>query len=251
MCLIPFVWTLSTALKEEVHIADGRWIPDPITLDNFFRALRAGFFRAFLISMLVAVSVTGLQALTSSLAAYAFSRLHFKGRDRIFLAYLGTMMIPPVVTMIPTFLLIRELGILDSLVGLILPCIFSSYGTFFLRQYFLTIPRELEEAALIDGASRLTIFFQIILPLSKPALVTILIFVFISTWNDFMWPLIIVYSNELMTLPLLLAKFKGQYVSNTATVMAGSLITVIPVVVFLILGQKSLLRGIVMSGLKG
>jgi len=250
--VIPFVWTISTALKIEADETDGLWIPRTVTFKNFEKAwIQGKFGLAYRNSIIVATLVTIGQVFTSALAAYAFARLTWTGRDKLFVGYLGTMMIPFVVIMIPNYILLQQFGLIDTLTGLILPMMFSAYGTFMLRQFFLGIPRSLEEAAVIDGASRLSVFFRIILPLSKAALSTLVTFTFIFVWNDFMWPLIVVSSTKWKTLPLMLDHFQSQYSSQYALIMSGSLIVLLPVLLIYIINQKFITRGITLSGLKG
>jgi len=250
--VVPFVWTVSSALKEEVNVQDGKFIPSPITFKNFENAWTKGNFgKAYRNSLIVGFFVTFGQVATSALAAYAFARIKFPGRDKIFLSYLGTMMIPFVVITIPNFILLKNFGLLDTLPGLILPVIFNAYGVFMLRQFFLGIPTSLEEAAVIDGANKMNIFLKIILPLSKAALATLVTFNFIFTWNDFMWPLIVINSDEWKTLPLMLSTFQGQYSSEITLIMAASLIVLLPVLIIFVLNQRFITKGITMSGLKG
>jgi len=213
--------------------------------------IRSAFAAFYLNSIIVAVCVTLGQVLTSSLAGYAFARLHFPGRDKLFLGYLGTLMVPYVVTMIPVFILLRFMHLIDTYAALILPGMFSAYGTFMLRQFFLTIPTELEDAARIDGCSRWGIYSHIILPLSKPALATLTTFVFLGNWNSFMWPLIVISSPEKKTLPIGLYAFMGQYNTEWTLLMAASLMVMAPVLLVFILGQRYFVKGIVLSGLKG
>jgi len=251
LTVIPFVWTLSTSLKMEEDETDRSWVPRVITFNNFQKAWEQGKFGiAYRNSIIVATLVTVGQVFTSALAAYAFARLQWKGRDKLFMGYLGTMMIPFVVIMIPNYILLQQFGLIDSLAGLILPMMFSAYGTFMLRQFFLGIPRSLEEAAVIDGASKISIFFRIIIPLSKAALSTLVTFTFIFVWNDFMWPLIVISSTKLKTLPLMLDHFNSQYSSQYALIMAGSLIVLLPVLLIYIINQKFITKGITLSGLK-
>ncbi len=209
------------------------------------------FGRFFINSIFVSICITFGQVFTSSLAAYAFARLNFKFRDQLFLGYLTTLMIPYTVTMIPVFILLKLLGWIDTYQALILPAMFSAYGTFMLRQFFLSIPKDLEESAIIDGASKFTIYFNIILPLSKPALATLTTFVFMGAWNDFMWPLIVTNSMEMKTLPVGLAAFQGLYTTNWTLLMAASVIVLIPVLLVYIFNQRYFVKGIVLSGLKG
>ncbi len=209
------------------------------------------FGRFFVNSLFVSITVTLGQVLTSSLAAYAFARLRFKFRDQLFLGYLATMMIPGTVTMIPVFILIKKLGWIDTYAALILPGMFSAYGTFLLRQFFLSIPKDLEESAVIDGASKLTIYWKIIMPLSKPALATLTTFVFLWVWNDFMWPLIVTNSMEMKTLPVGLSAFQGLYTTNWTLLMAAAVIVLIPVLILYVFNQRYFIKGIALSGLKG
>ncbi len=209
------------------------------------------FGRFFINSIIVSLCITFGQVLTSSLAAYAFARLNFFFRDQLFLGYLATMMIPGTVTMIPVFILLKKLGWIDTYQALILPAMFSAYGTFMLRQFFLGIPKDLEESAFIDGATKFTIYLKIILPLSKPALATLTTFTFMGAWNDFMWPLIVTNSMEMKTLPVGLAAFQGLYTTNWTLLMAATVIVLIPVLMVYVFNQRYFVRGIVLSGLKG
>lgn len=252
--LVPFFWMVSTSLKSRIDVFDypPQWIPRPPKWENYRTAWKAlPFGRYFANTIVVAVSVMFLQLLTSSLAAYAFARLNFPGRDRLFLCYLGTMMIPGQVLMIPRFIIIKYLGWVDSYTGLILPQAFTVFGTFLLRQFFMTIPRELEDAAKIDGCSHFRIYLRIILPLSKPALATLGIFAFMTQWNDFLWPLIVIDSREMYTLTTGLSFFQGLYLTRWTLLMAGAVIVLIPIIVVYVLGQKYFVKGITLSGLGG
>jgi multiple sugar transport system permease protein len=200
------------------------------------------------------VCVTFGQVATSSLAAYAFARLKFPGRDKLFFAYLATMMIPGSVTMIPVFALMRTFGWIDSYKALIIPAIFSAYGTFLLRQFFMTIPRDLEDAATIDGCTLFGIFAKVILPLSKTALATLTIFVSLGNWVSFMWPLLVTNSIEKRTLPVGLAYFQELYQyaqPDWGLLMAGSLITMVPVIIIFVFNQRFFVEGIKLTGMKG
>ena len=208
------------------------------------------FLVFYINSIIVAVSVTFGQVATSSLAAYAFARLRFPGRDKLFLGYLATLMVPGVITMIPVYILLSRLRLTDTYWALILPGMFSAYGTFMLRQFFLTIPRDLEDAARIDGASLLGIYWNVILPLSKPALAALTTFVFLHSWNDFMWPLIVIDSLGLKTLPIGLAHFQGPYLTEWHLLMAASVIVMVPVLIVFVIGQRYFVRGLILSGLK-
>ena len=222
-----------------------------VNLFGFKNGIKVPNFAAYYVnSIFVSIATTLFQLITCSLAAYAFARLRWPGRDKVFLTYLGTMMVPGQVTMIPIFILFKQLGFIDTYLALILPGAFSAYGTFMLRQYFLSIPRELEEAAFIDGANKLQILLSIIVPLSKTALSTLAIFVFLFVWNDFMWPMVVINSDALKTLPLGLMAFNSQYGGEYHLIMAGTLIVLIPVILVFIAGQKYITKGIMMTGLK-
>ncbi len=252
--LVPFAWMLSTSLKEpgDVFVYPPQWIPDPVRWENYQETVTVmPFGRFYVNSIIQAASVTVLQLLTASLAAFAFARLRFRGRDLLFLLYLATMMIPFPVTMIPNFIIMRYLKWIDTFRALILPPTFSAFSTFLLRQYFLSIPVELDDAARVDGASSLRIWWRIILPLSGPALATLAIFTFLGQWNSFLWPLIVTNSEEMRTLPLGLATFQGQYSVQWHLLMAGSVIAVLPILVIYIIGQKWFVRGITLTGMGG
>jgi len=209
------------------------------------------FGRYFLNSLLVALCITLGQLLTCSLGGYAFSRLRFPGRDAVFLLYLATLMIPTPVLTVPIYLLLREYHLLNTYQGVILPGLFSAYGTFLLRQFFLTIPRELEEAATIDGAGRFGVYLRIILPLSGPALAALATFAFLGSWNDFFWPSIVLTDPDLLTLPVGLAHLNDIYWFDYSRLMAGSMIGIVPAILMYMLFQRLITRGVVMSGLKG
>lgn len=273
--VLPLVYTISTSIKYPADARSGSsFLPkkvinpwwynffgkkgsfkdDRLDYDGaFFAGSHGGmplFAHAYINSIIVAVSVTLIQLITCSLAAYAFARLRWPGRDTVFLSYLGTMMVPGTVIMIPVFILFKSLHLIDTLWALIIFGSFSAYGTFMLRQFFLSIPAALEEAAVIDGATRLQILVTVIVPLSKTALSTLAIFTFLFQWNDFMWPLIAISKEQLKTLPIALQAFQSSYTAQWHLIMAASLIVLIPVVTIFILGQKYITKGIMMSGLK-
>jgi multiple sugar transport system permease protein len=214
-----------------------------------YNAIKIG--RLYWNSIKIAVLVTLGQVFTSSLAGYAFSRLHFPFRDKLFLAYLGTMMVPAAVTMIPLFILFRKVNLIDTHLAVILPGIFSAYGTFMLRQFFMSIPRDLEEAAKIDGCSLFGIYWRVILPLSKPALATLATFTFMGSWRAFIWPLIVLNSPEKMTLPVGLQNFMSQYGIEWNLLMAGTVMTVLPVILLFIFTQRFFVKGIQLGAVKG
>jgi multiple sugar transport system permease protein len=252
--LLPFIWMLSTSLKTpaDTFAYPPVWIPSQIVWGNYTKAVSVmPFGRFYLNSLFVTATVTVLQILTSSLAAFAFARLRFRGRNLLFLLYLATLMIPFQVTMIPNFILVRLLGWYDTYQALILPPAFSAFSTFLLRQYFMGIPFDLDEAARIDGASSFRIWWSVILPLSGPVLAALAIFVSLNTWNEFLWPLIITNSPEMRTLPVGLSTFQGQFKVEWNLLMAGSVIAMLPVLIVYIIGQRWFIRGIALSGMGG
>jgi len=222
----------------------GPWRWEGIPLENAFLVF-------YLNSLLVAVAVTLGTLVTSALAAFAFARLEFPGRNALFLTYLSTLMVPFVVTMIPIFALLKLLRLTDTYLALIVPVMFSAYGTFLLRQFFLAIPRDLEDAARLDGCGHLGVLRHVILPLSKPALATLGTFTFLGTWNSFMWPLIVINSEEKMPLMVGLYAFMGEYSAQWHLLMAASVMVMVPVILVFILGQRYFIEGIVLSGMKG
>ena len=252
--IVPFAWMISTSLKSGQYVLSmpPQLIPNPATLDSYRRIFELyPIGRMLFNSLFVAGLTTVGQLVTCSMAAYAFARLKFRGHNFVFLLYLATLMVPLQVTITPLFILMRIFGWINTYQGLILPGVFSAFGTFMLRQAFMTIPAEYEEAAYMDGASPLTIFLKIILPLSKPALATLSVFAFMGSWNSFMWPLFIVREETLMTLPVGLATLQGRWLTEWNLVMAGAVITVLPMLLLYLFAQKYLVQGYVMSGLKG
>lgn len=201
-------------------------------------------------SLLVAVLTTIGQIIFSSMASYAFARMQFKGRDKLFLLYLATMMVPTQVTMIPQFILIKEFGWLDSYQGLIVPTMFAVFGTFLMRQAMLSVPRELEEAAFMDGANHWKVFFHVCLPVVKPTIATLAIFTFMASWNNFLWPLIAISSQDLATLPLGLSLLQGRWGTDWGLMMAGVVISIVPILAVYLFAQKYFIQGMTMSGMK-
>ncbi len=252
LMLAPFFVMLVVSLVPNEAFLSRDFSLQQFGFANYFETFRvAPFGRYYLNSFIVASSVTVLQILVASAAAFAFSRLRFWARDLIFLLYLSTLMIPFLVTMIPNFLIVKELGWYDSYYALILPTAFSVFSTFLLRQYFRGLPLELDEAARMDGATSLRIWWQIIMPLSGPVIATLAIFNFQGSWNDFLWPLIITSSAEMRTIPIGLASFQGQYSTEWGLLMAGAVIALLPVLTIYILAQKRFVEGITLSGMGG
>jgi multiple sugar transport system permease protein len=254
MMITPFVWMLSTSLKANQFVLSlpPQLIPRPLTFESYTRLFELyPMGRMFSNSLFAAVATALGQLITCSMAAYAFSRMQFRGRNALFLLYLATLMVPFQVTITPLFILMRIFGWINTYQGLILPGVFSAFGTFLLRQYMLTIPKELEEAAFLDGASHFTVFRRVILPLSGPALATLAVFAFMGSWNAFLWPLFVLKDLELMTLPVGLATLHGRWLTEWNLVMAGTVITTVPMLLIYLFAQQYLVKGFVMSGIKG
>lgn len=257
--IIPFLWMISTSLKPYTsvfifNIAKIEWLPHPIYWKNYIDVWKVVPFAWFYFnSLFVCAAVTLAQVATSALAAYSFSRLKFPGREKIFFSYIATMMIPGSVTLIPVFVLMRMLGWIDTYKALIIPAAFSAYGTFMLRQFFMTIPRDLEDAAKIDGCNYWGIFCKVIMPLSKTAIATLTVFVALGNWVSFMWPLLVTNSVEKRTLPVGLAYFQEMYAyaqPDWGLLMAGSLVTMVPVIIIFVFSQKFFVEGIKLTGMK-
>lgn len=252
--LIPFLWMLSTSFMDEreVYQFPPRFLPSTFRWSNFPEAMTLQpFGRFFLNTIIVAgVSVAG-QLLFCSMAAYAFARLRFAWRERIFALYLATMMIPAIVTIIPAFLIINSFGWMNTYWALFTPTLSSVWGIFLLRQFFLTIPRDLEDAARVDGASEIMIFWRIILPLSKPALATLAIFAFMGSWKDFLWPLLVTNRVDMRTVEVGIASFSTLYQTDWPHQMAAAVLVMLPIVVVFFIAQKHFVRGITMTGIKG
>ena len=245
--LFPFFWMVSNALRrnDEVLAVPPRLFPSVVQWQNLADAwLHLPFGRFFLNSTIVAGGVTLIVLVVSSFAAYAFARLRFPGRDGILVAYLGTLMVPQAMLVIPLFLMMTKIGWVNTYQAMILPMAFSSFGAFLLRQFFLSIPKEIEEAALIDGASRLRILVSIIVPLATPALGLLALFTFIAQWNNFLWPVIVANGTDMATLPLGLTLFRTQQGTSWNYIMAGATFSMLPGVVLAVLLQKFIYKGI-------
>lgn len=253
--ILPFLWMLSAALKPEVEIFRFpiKWIPENPTLSNLKAIFseKYNFALYYLNSFKIAVTVTVIQLFTCSFAAYAFSKIRFPGRDQIFLCYLGTLMVPFQVTMIPLFIIMKNLHLLDTHTSLILMSAFSAYGVFLLKQFYLSIPDELCEAAKLDGCGHFKIYSQIMLPNIKPAMATLGIFTFLGQWNDFLAPLIFLKTKSILTIPLGLKMFVSEYNVEFGKMMAGTSVALIPVIIVFFIGQKYFVEGIAMTGVKG
>ena len=245
---------LSSSFKTNIAIFSAQvdLIPDEPIIDNYIEAVtRHPVGRALANSLIMAGVETLAVVVTSILTAYPFARLRFPGRDILFLAILGTMMIPSQVTMIPAFILIKWLGWIDTYQGLIVPRIMTPLGIFLMRQFLQTLPRELEEAARIDGCSRMQTLLRVLVPLTGPAVATLAIFTFTASWNEFFWPLLVVQSTEMWTLQILIASMKQAEVVDWGVVMAVVTMSVVPTTAIYVLLQRYFVKGIAMSGLKG
>lgn len=252
--LIPFVWMLSASFKakNEIFTTPIKWIPEVFRTVNYEKIFNdIPFLTYFLNTLKITVAVTALQLVTCSMAAYAFSKLKFPGRDKIFLAYLGTMMVPWHAIMIPQFIIIQKLGLYDSHWSLILTGAFSAFGVFILRQNMMSIPDSLAEAAKIDGCGFFGIFSKIILPLSKTGLVTLGVLTFNNVWNDYMGPMIYLDTDTKKTIQLGLATFKRQFDTDYGAIMAGTVISLIPIVIVYAMAQKNIVEGVAFTGVKG
>jgi sn-glycerol 3-phosphate transport system permease protein len=252
--LFPLLFAVSTSLKSAAEL--GRYPPSlwphaPV-LDNYGEALtKAPLGRFLLNSAVQSGAVTLGQLLTSSLAAFAFAFIEFPGRRALFFAFLGTLMVPLEVTLIPNYLTIRGLGWLDTYPALVAPFLATAFGTFLLRQFFLTIPRELADAARIDGCSRRRFLWTIVLPLARPALATLAIYAFLSTWNQYLWPLLVINSTAMRTVQIGLALLQSQEAVSWGLVMAGVVIIVLPTAVVFLLGYRHVVRGLTAGAVKG
>ncbi len=252
--IVPFLWMVSTSLKplEQVFVYPPQWVPRPIMWINYANLLERVPFDAYLFnSAKIATSVALGQLLTCSLAGYAFARLRFPGRDLLFLGYLATMMIPGQVTMIPLFIIMRELHWIDTHYALIVPGLTSAFGTFLMRQFFLTFPADLEDAAKLDGCNPFGIYWRVLLPLSRPVLATLGVTTLMGVWNDLLWPLIMINTESKRTLTLGLATLRGQYHTNWPLLMAGSVMMLLPILILFLMAQKYFVQGISLTGMKG
>lgn len=249
---LPFLWMVLTSLKPLQEVGLEHWVPKNFQFNNYPEVFnQVEFFKFYYNSLFIASFVTFLQVLTSSLAAYGFSRIDWPGRDRVFLLYLGTMMIPGLVITIPNFQIMISLGLVDTYLGLILPGAFTTFGTFLLRQFMLGIPKSLDEAAEIDGCNKWTLFWDIILPLSRPGIITLTIFTFIASYNNFFWPLVMLKTVDKYTLPIGLLFFDSTRGQVTHLLMAAVTMSVVPMVVIFVMLQKYLVKGIQLGAVKG
>ena len=252
--IVPFVWMLSASfkLKSEIFSVPIRWIPETFHLDNYWTIMNEiPFLRYFFNTAKITIIITLAQVVTCSMAAYAFSKLHFPGRDTLFLAYLGTMMVPWHAIMIPQFIVIQKLGLYDNHLALILTGAFSVFGVFILRQNMMSIPDSLTEAAKIDGCGPVGIYWRIIMPLTQNGLATLVVLTFNNVWNDYMGPMLYLDQDANRTIQLGLATFKREFDTNYGAIMAGTVISLIPIVIIYAVAQRYIVDGIAYSGVKG
>lgn len=252
--LVPFLWMISTSLKEQYEAVKipPVWIPAEPRFDNYITIFTEQPMLQFMLNTIKIVFFVVLgQLFFSSLAAYAFARIRFKGRTVMFFFYIATLMVPGQVTMIPTYLMFAKAGLTDTHLALILPAFFSAFGVFLLRQFFMTLPKELEEAAEIDGCNPFTTYWRIMLPLIVPAMLTLGVFTLMNTWNDYMGPLIYLNTPEKFTMTLGIAFFRGIYTTKWNLVMAGSVVSMLPILIAYLCAQKYFVEGIAFSGVKG
>ena len=252
--ILPLLWAFSTSLKTYQETIERPYdlIPGTLQFSNYKTVFTILPFMAyFKNSVFVSVLTIVGTLVTSSLAAYAFARLRFPGRTVLFMLYLATLMVPRQVVLVPNFMIMKNLGLIDNLWSLVLTGIFTAYGTFFLRQFFLTIPYDLEEAAIIDGLGYFKRLSLIIIPLAKPALVTLLIITLLNTWNDFLFPLVFINSDVNKTLTVGLSLLRGDFDTQWNIVMAATLLSILPLLILFVFAQKFFIEGIALSGIKG
>ncbi len=248
----PFFWTIITSISPGAGLSLApKLIPENPSLGAYERLFtELPFLRIIGNSLLLAVVTTVVQLVTSSTAAYAFSRLPFRGRGIIFAVYLATMMIPLQVLIVPLFVQLKSFGLLNTYLGALLPTFASAFGIFLLRQAINQVPRDLDEAAMLDGAGHFRTFFSIVLPNIRPALATLTVFAFMGSWNSFLWPLVVLRKPELQTLPIALAGLQGQYTTEWDIIMAGSVVSILPMLALYIFAQKYVIQGVASSGIK-
>jgi multiple sugar transport system permease protein len=255
--VLPLVLMLITSFKDysDAQQSPPTWLPDPVSTYGYEQLVQAGsqnpVLRWFVNSMLAATLHAGLVLVTASTAAYALARMRFRGRGLMFALIVATLFVPPATLIIPNFLVADTFDWLDTLTVVVVPGAASAFGVFFLRQFFLSLPGELEEAAVLDGANQWQIFVRVVLPLSKPALATLTVLSFLSNWNDFLWPIYVLFSADRLTLPAGLGLLQGAYVSDYPVIMAGAVLASVPALVLFVLAQRYIIEGVSRSGLKG
>lgn len=254
VAILPFFWMITTAFKTQAESVQMPpvWIPEQWNLDSFFQILeKANFLRSYGNTILTTVVTVAGQLVICSLAGYSFARIQFPGRDLLFLLVLGVLMIPSQIFLMPQYLVIQKMGLLNTIPALFLPNLFSAFGTFLMRQSFMSIPMELEEAATLEGCNRFQIFYKIMLPLTKSSLVALAIMTMKFAWNDLMWPMIVNTSAKKMTLAPTLSSMVSEYGSNYPVQMAGAVLAVLPIVILFVIFQKQFIEGVAHTGVKG
>lgn len=251
--LVPFIWMIAASFMQDgdASVFPPIFIPDPFTFVQYevlFERLNVA--RIFFNSLFLSVTVTFISLFFNSMAGYAFAKYRFKGKKQLFNILLSSMIIPSQVTMLPLFLMLKSMGLINTYMAIIIPGLANIFGIFLIRQYVMAIPDSLIEAARIDGASDFEIYRKIVIPLATPVLVTLAIFTFLGTWNDFLWPLIALTDNSMYTLPVALANLMGEHTKDPELMMAGSVVTIIPVIIVFLVLQKYYVRGIMMGGVK-
>jgi ABC-type glycerol-3-phosphate transport system permease component len=250
--LVPFMWMVLASFKPLQEVEQLNPFPSQWRFDNYLRVFeQVPFARYYFNSIFIAAWVTFLTCLTSAMAAYAFARLRWRGRDTVFRLYLATLMIPGVVVMIPNYTIMVKLHLLDTYTGLIVPASFGAFGTFLLRQFMLTLPPALDEAAAMDGASPWQIFWDVVMPLSRAGLVTLAIFTFLGSYGSFFWPLILIKSEHLRTLPIGMLFFDTVYGRQTNLIMAASVMNIVPLIILFVAAQRHIVRGVQLGAVKG
>ena len=253
--VLPFLWMLSSSFKgsEAIRTIPIRWIPERPTLEGYERVFNMqgfSFSRASLNSLLLAVVRTAVAVISATMAAFVFAKLPFRGSGKVFGLYLATMMIPETVTMAPNYIILRMLGLLDTYTGLVLPALANAFGVFLMRQSMLAVNDAYMESAFLDGASLYRIFFQIMLPMVLPTLATMTLLSFMGSWNSYLWPLIVLTSTEKQTLQVVLGNMNGMYKNNEHVLMAGAVLTILPILAVYLLSQRYVDQGISLGGLK-
>jgi multiple sugar transport system permease protein len=254
LMLLPFVWMVSTSLKDssEIFTVTPTFWPQAWRWENYPEVFSLiPFGRMYFNTAFITLTRVVGQLLVASLAAFAFARLRFPGRDWLFVGVLAVMMVPQAVMIVPTYVLYKYLGWLNTYEGLIIPYFFTAFGTFLLRQYFLTLPQDLEDASVLDGCNPLQVYWHVALPLARPALVALGVLLSLSSWNDFLWPLIITNSTEMQMLAVGMSYLRGQWVTNVALMMAAASIAVLPMIALFVLAQRQLIEGITLTGMQG
>jgi multiple sugar transport system permease protein len=252
--MVPFFWMIITSLKDKgaMLTVPVEWIPTAPNLLSFDKVIHLfRFDTALLNSGIVSILATVITILSAAMAAYGFAKIEFRGREGLFRIYLATMMIPFQVVLIPLFLVMKELGLINSFAGLVIPSVFNAFAIFMLRQQMMTIPNDFIDAAVLDGAGQFKVFRMIILPLTAPTLITLGVITFMGTWNDYLWPLVMLSDRKKMTLPLVLNVLNGQYTSDYNVLMAGALISMAPILLLYLVAQKYFKSGLQVGGIKG